>query len=70
MKSHSESVTTKIKDCCKVVKPLKSEEWEQDRFQCDVSSGMIFIWGGGMEGCVSPRVMKIFVEFLKKKKVI
>jgi hypothetical protein len=54
----------------KVIKPLKAEDWETDAFECDVSSGMIFIWGGGMECCVSPRVMKRFVEWLKTKKVI
>lgn len=55
----------------KYVKPNKKERYyESDLFQCEVSGDLIFIWGGNQEGCVSIRVMKEFVKWLKSNKVI
>lgn len=62
--------TEKKRELFKAIKPLKSEDWERELFQIEVSGDMIFIWGGGMEGCVSKRVMKEFVKWMKLKKVI
>lgn len=67
--SGDKTVTTK-RNRCKVFKPLKSETWETDAFRIEESGDMIFIWGGGMEGCVSKRVMRKMVQWMKDKKVL
>lgn len=60
-----------IKPFCIQYKPTKTEEWEKKHFQLDVNdTGMIFIYGGGMECCISKRVAQLMFNQLKKRGIV
>jgi hypothetical protein len=48
----------------------KELSWEEHNFYMEVSDNMIFIYGGGAECCISPRVAQLMFNVLKKEGVV